>query len=258
METQVTLSGKKVVAALKKYRQTMDDWVKPIDNVRRLRSSVANEFLLQVMFDKNIKAEMAEEAAQWFNDSMGDPGNVRTLWENLAEIEPKRLTGFLRYGYGGYAFVRFYKTYARLLPQAAKAILENYDGDPRNIWSNQRDVAIVRERLEELPGIGIALSRMAVLSLVTYYGLLGGKQALPHIDIKPDVQLMRVFRRIGLIKLNDTEKDAITIAKLYNPTFPGELDAPSWEIGREWCRPTSPKCQECPIVEACPRLIKKS
>jgi len=45
----------------------------------------------------------------------------------------------------------------------------------------------VRELLEEIPGIGPALSRMAVLILARNYGLLGGKEPLSQLDIKPRV-----------------------------------------------------------------------
>jgi len=209
------------------------------------------------MFDRNIPAGRAWEAAEWVNDSLGDPGDITALWRNLVEIEAKRLLGFLQYGYGGKAFHRYYKTLARQLPTAAQIILNSYNGDPRSIWNNQRDVEVVRERLEEIPGIGPALSRMAVLILATTYGLLGGKQSLPQVDIKPDVQVMRVFRRSGLIAPKATESEAIKIARLLNPEFPAELDPPSWEIGQKWCRPTSPKCSDCPISVECPKLFGK-
>ncbi len=260
MKNELPCPARKVVAALKDYRKSMDDWVKPITNIKKFRAPDANAFLLGVMFDKNINAEYAWEAAEWFNDSLGDSEEAKTLWQSLIDLDKldkNRLIGFLKYGYGGYAFHTHFNKFARLLPQAAAIMLDKYQGDPRNIWNNQRDIAEVRKRLEELPGIGPALSRMAVSILAIEYGLLGGKKALPQIDIKPDILVMRVFRRTGLIKYTDKEKEAIAVAKICNPEFPGELDAPSWEIGRTWCKPTSPKCKECPITEVCPKIIRK-
>jgi endonuclease III len=257
MATKNFSPNKKVALALRKYRKSMEDWVKPTDEVRRFRASSANAFILGVMFDRSIPAWRAWEAAEWVNDSLGDQDDVTALWSNLVKIEAKRLLGFLRYGYGGYAFHRHYKTFARQLPIAAQIILDSYGGDPRRIWNNQRDVEIVREKLEELPGIGPALSRMAVLMLATTYGLLGGKEALPQLDIKPDVHVMRVFQRSGLIASNANESEAITTARLLSPKFPAELDAPSWEIGQKWSRPTLPKCSDCPIGEECPKFFGK-
>jgi len=171
---RITPSQKNVVKALLAYAKKMDDWVKPIKNKRRFRSSAANSFLLGVMFDRSINADRAWEAAEWINDSLGDPEDVTILWKELKKIQPHKLTGFLRYGYGGKSFHRHYKTFARQLPEVANIILEYYDGDPRKIWNNQRNVTKVRERFESLPGIGPALSRMAVLILARNYGLLGG------------------------------------------------------------------------------------
>ena len=183
-----------VVKALLAHAKRMDDWVRPIDHVKKLRPAAANAFLLGVMLDRSIKADRAWEAAQWINDSLGDPTDVRSLWEELAKMERRRLEGFLRYGYGGRAFHRHYKTFALQLPEAGRLLLRDYKGDPRRIWNNKRNVAEVRERLEQIPGIGIALSRMAVLILARNYGLLGGKAALPQLDVKPDIHVMGPVR----------------------------------------------------------------
>jgi endonuclease III len=197
------------------------------------------------MFDRSVKADRAWEAARWINDSLGDPAEVQSLWSALSNMENKRLEGFLRYGYGGYAFHRHYKTFARQLPQAARLLLEKYEGDPRKIWNNKRDIAEVRKHLEEIPGIGPALSRMAVLILARNYGLLGGKAALSQLDIKPDTHVMRVFKRCGFIDFTAKPGDAIVVAQKLHRKFPGALDAPAFNIGIHWCRPTRPKCGEC-------------
>lgn len=233
----------------------MEDWVRPTEKTSKFRASNANSFLLGVMFDRNINAEIAWEAGRWINDSLGDPNDPSVLWEKLIKLDKKRLLGFLRYGNGGYAFHRYYKTFAKQLPKAAEIILEKYEGDPRKMWNSKRNVAKVRESFEEIPGIGQALSRMAVLILARNYGLLGGRSALQQLDIKPDIHLMRVFKRSGLIPPRATQKDAIETARKLSPKFPAVLDGPSWEIGRTWCHPRNPDCRNCPITKACPKKI---
>jgi endonuclease III len=214
----------------------------------------ANTFLLGVMLDHSGNAERAWEAAEWICSAVGDSDDVARLWRNLKDMDPPRLRGFLRYGYGGDAFHRFYKTFARLLPEAAEHLLENYEGDPRRIWNNQRDVGKVSLPLDEIPGIGPALAKMAVLILAREHGLLGGKKACRQLDVKPDVQVRRVFQRTGLIQEGATDAELVESARELAPDFPASLDASSWEIGRNWCRPKRPSCSECPLYGVCPQV----
>ena len=245
---------KKVAKGLQHYGRSMDDWVLPTEKSKRFSGMAANSFLLGVLFDRNIKADRAWDAGEWINESMGDERDPAALWRTLATLEKKRIEGFLRYGYGGKAFHRNYKTFARQLPKVARIMLEKYQGDPRRIWNNQRNVVTVRSRLEELPGIGPALSRMAVLILARNYGLLGGKKAFSQLDIKPDIHVMRVFRRTGLVEDEKAYDDAVKIARMLTPDYPASLDAPAWTIGQAWCRPRRPKCDECAITNVCPKL----
>jgi hypothetical protein len=75
----------------------------------------ANSFLLGVMLDRGMKWERALEAAKWLSDSLSDwdSGGVRSVWRALAGMEARRLRGFLRYGYGGYAFHKYYKRFCQ-------------------------------------------------------------------------------------------------------------------------------------------------
>jgi hypothetical protein len=198
----------------------MEDWVRPISRARKLRAEAANAFLVWVMFNRSILADRAEKAAHGFVDALGDPSEIGAFWHKLLSMKGPKLLGFLRYGYGGQSFHRHYKTFGRQLPEAASHLLENYQGDPRKIWNSQRDIELVRKRFEEIPGIGPALSRMAVLFLARNYGLLGGKRSFPQMDVKPDVHLMRVFRRCGFIRKGAKPIEAIEVARKLHPRFP--------------------------------------
>jgi endonuclease III len=206
------------------------------------------------MFDRSITWERAWNAAEWICESIGDPENVASMWEVLANMERRRLLGFLHYGYGGMAFHRHYKTYARLLPLAARHMLEHYEGDPRKIWNKARSVDEVRDRLQAIPTIGPALARMAVLILARDHGRLGGKKVRRHLDVKPDVHVFRVFQRAGLALAKSSWKQIVESARRLAPDFPGSLDSPAWDIGRNWCRPRNPLCKECPISGVCPKV----
>lgn len=242
-----------MAAALLAYARRLGAYVRPTTKRRRLSGRVANAFVLGVLLDRSVTAAWAWRAAEHIESLVGDPRDPATLWTRLARMERHRLTGFMRYGNGGKAFHRHFRTYVRQLPLAAEHLLEHYAGDPRRLWNHTHDVALVRERMDALPGVGMALARMAVLMLARDYGVLGGRAALPHLDVKPDLHVMRVFRRCGLIGKRGTRAEAVAIAQALHPPYPGAFDAPAFNIGRTWCRPTKPTCAECPLTRVCPR-----
>jgi endonuclease III len=236
----------------------MDDWVRPVNFISKLRPKEANEFLLGVMLDQSVLYGRAWAAGRWIVEILGDESDPAALWRRLAGMELRRLRAFMRYGYGGKAFHRYWRMFARLLPQAAELMLQKYDGDPRRIWNSQRDVREVQRRLDEIPTIGRGLANMATSILVREYGLLGGRAALPHLDVKPDVHVKRVFKRTGLVEKVASDDSVIEAARRLVPAWPAVLDPPAWQIGRKWCRPSRPNCGGCPIRAACPKLIVRS
>ncbi len=246
----------KVFRALIRFRRSIDPKAVPEIARRSMNAREANSFLLGVMFDKGVLIDIAWRAGDIIDRILGDDEDPAVLWERLAAMEKRRLEKFLRYGNGGKAFHRFYRQYTDKLPLAAGVILDTYRGDPRLIWNGQRDVPLVEKRLKGIPLIGVALSKMAVRLLATAYGLLGGAAALEKIDIKPDIHVMRVFKRSGLVRTETDYADAIRTAQKLHPEFPGTLDMPAWEIGKTWCRPSNPKCSECPLSSVCRKAFR--
>ena len=94
---------------------------------------------------------------------------------------------------------------------------------------------------------------MVVLMLHDKWGMFTGQEH--QIDIKADVHVIRVFQRTGLTH-SKAEEEAIFAARLLNPKFPGELDWPAWKIGKDWCFPTKPQCNSCPLTAVCGKHIK--
>lgn len=244
-------TSKRVVRALIKYAKENYNTPRHKRKISKFSVQGANNFFLGVMLDRSINADYAWNAAKFISETLGDPIDSSVLWKKLYTLEKRRLLGFLRYGNGGYAFHRHYKTFAHLLPKSSLLLLEKYDGDPRNIWNGQRDIDDVRKRLEEFPCIGPALSRMTILILSRDYGLLGGAKAKKQLDIKPDIHVKRVFMRSGIIQKGASDKDVIKIARVLSPSYPGMLDNPAFNIGRNICRPTKPLCKECPLDRVC-------
>ena len=92
------------------------------------------------------------------------------------------------------------------------------------------------------------IAAMATRILRDDFGCFRGQEQ--QIDVKQDVHLVRVFRRLGIIDGNSAN-EAIRTARRLNPEFPGELDWPAWWIGQKWCHPTEPNCARCPLTGDC-------
>jgi endonuclease III len=93
---------------------------------------------------------------------------------------------------------------------------------------------------------------MATRILYDDFGCFRGQER--QIDVKPDVHLVRVFQRLGLID-HESENEAIRAARRLNPEFPGELDWPAWRIGQLWCHAKKPDCAQCPLTGDCAKRL---
>jgi endonuclease III len=134
--------------------------------------------------------------------------------------------------------------------EAVNLIAKKYEGNAANIWADTPSSAELVYRFLEFRGVGPKIGTMAAnilardfkVPLKDYYS----------IDISVDVQVRRVFERLGLIEPESSVERVVYRARALHPEFPGLLDFPAWEVGRNWCRPSSPNCAECYMQPACP------
>ncbi len=75
------------------------------------------------------------------------------------------------------------------------------------------------------------------------------------IDISPDVQVKRIFYRMGLVENEEDVSSIVYKARELYPEFPGIIDVACWEIGRTYCNPTTPNCNECPLNHCCKKTL---
>jgi endonuclease III len=110
-------------------------------------------------------------------------------------------------------------------------------------------------RFLEFDGVGPKIASMAANILARDFKLPFSDYY--SIDISADVHVRRVFGRLGLITPDASEERlssrTIFRARGLNPKFPGLMDLPAWEIGRQWCRPENPQCTACYLSEKCPK-----
>ena len=77
------------------------------------------------------------------------------------------------------------------------------------------------------------------------------------IDISADVHIRRVFARLGFCAANASVEQVIYKARALYPEFPGMMDLPCWEIGRNWCKSRDSECDGCYMKDLCPTAAEK-
>jgi len=233
-----------VVGALKEHRRKhyRSDASELPEHVGALVYSDPFAFLVGAAFDRGMPWRRAWEIPYWINRrgmlsaatlSAMEKSGLQRLLESLP-VKP-------RYGC---------RQGAETLKGAAALVME-FGGEAAAIWENASP-SQVEERLTGIYGVGQGLAAMTIRILRDDWGMFRGSER--DIDVKADVHVRRVFKRAGLIPIED-EGSAVRAARRLNPDFPGELDWPAWDIGMKWCAPKDPNCCACPLTKACPKRI---
>ncbi|MCX8007950.1 MAG: hypothetical protein N3B11_07585 [Coriobacteriia bacterium] len=203
----------------------------------------AEAFLIGVLFTQGIPAERAWAAPWLLAQRLGhfDLGRLAVERERVARAiaAPPALH-------------RFVRTLPGWVSAAAARVIEDYRGDAAAIWPEGTRVAEVAERLRAFQGIGVKKAAMATEMLVRHLGVrLTG---LEDGCVAYDVHVRRVFLRSGLV-VRDSVVEVASAARSVEPGDPGSLDLAAWLIGRQHCRPSAPRCDQCPLAGPCARLV---
>ncbi len=202
-----------------------------------------NAFLLGVLFTQGVAAERAWAGPWLLRQRLGHLDLVR-LADDREAVDAAICESP--------ALHRFTHTVAGWISDAAARLLACYEGDASRIWEPGSSVAEVSERLSLFRGIGRKKAAMAVEILRRHFGIpLSGAD---EGTVAYDVHVRRVFLRSGLT-LRDSPEEVRAAAAFAYPGSPGTLDLPAWLIGRQWCRPVVPRCEECRLGEVCPRRV---
>jgi len=197
-------------------------------------------FLLAVIFDQGILAERAWAAPYELSRRLGhlDP---HRLADDIPAIAKAVATPPM--------LQRFVNTIPPWIASAARRVIGDYGGDAGRIWADGPTAEELDRRLRAFDGIGQKKAAMAVEILARDFAV--PLDEMSGSDVAVDVHVRRVFLRTGL-SASDSVEDIVRAARELHPLRPGELDVPVWMIGRNWCRPRSPRCSSCPISWACP------
>lgn len=150
---------------------------------------------------------------------------------------------------------RFVDVMSKNFHLAIARISEAYQGDASKIWAEKPSSAEVVYRFLEFDGVGPKIATMAA-------NLLGRIFKVPlsdfsSIDVSADVHVRRVFGRLGLCDADVSVDQVIYKARAMHPKFPGIIDSPIFDIGRNWCRAADPLCGECMMNDICPSSANK-
>ncbi|WP_366922800.1 hypothetical protein MFMK1_003279 [Metallumcola ferriviriculae] len=148
---------------------------------------------------------------------------------------------------------RFNDTMASVFYEAVHDIKAKYNGDASRIWSNNSSSAKVAYDFLQFKGSGKKIATMAANILARQFKVPFSDYY--SIDISPDVHILRVMRRTGLVSYDADLDSVIYRARELNPEFPGIIDFSCWEIGRTWCRPNHSNCEECIICNDCKKIL---
>jgi endonuclease-3 len=126
----------------------------------------------------------------------------------------------------------FYNTKARQLREIGTIIRDQFDGN----------VPADEAQLLALPGVGRKTANL----------VLGLGFGMPAICV--DTHVHRISNRLGMVVTTTPEKTE----RALKGVLPRDLWIPinDWLVtfGQNCCRPTSPRCSECPLDDLCPRV----
>ena len=210
------------------------------DEVKMFLQNDSNAFLIGLISDQSVKAEIAWSLPYNLKERLGifDFEYIinnydETVLEEKIKTKP--------------ALHRYPSRMALYIFNAMKDVINLYDGDASNIWKNKTAKEIV-ENLEKFKGISHKKASLGTLLLVRDLEIeISDKN---NIDIAYDVHIKRIFSRVGLV-VDENEEKVLRAARELNPEFPGELTTAFWSIGREYCDAINPKCLLCPINNFC-------
>ena len=208
-------------------------------------------FVLGCIMDRQIQAERAFLIPYEVSKAMRAQGYGDFTIDNILKFGLRNIKDTFRTR----NLHRFNSQMAKNFYDATEKIRRDYGGDASRIWKGIPSSATVVRRFLEFPGAGVKIATMAANILVRDFKI--PLRDCFCIDISPDVHVKRVFKRVGFIPQNapnENEMLIYTARELY-PIYPGIFDLPCWEIGRNWCRPTNPLCNQCYLNKVCPKII---
>lgn len=220
------------------------------EEVNRVMNDIDNYphiFVLSCVMDRQINAERAWRIPVVVSKIINDlsfNGFFKLTEEEILRIFVEN------------SLHRFNEVMSQFFYKAIKKIHLDYKNDASLIWKGNLKSATIVRRFIQFEGVGVKIATMATNILAREFKIK--IQDRFCIDISPDVHVKRVFTRLGLIDINSSNEELIYCARELNPEYPGVFDLSLWEIGRNWCRPKNPLCNDCYLNDGCLKKINEN
>ena len=223
-------------------RYTEFTGVSDYDDLLNNLEDYPHAFVIACVMDRQIKAEKAWSIPTVLGERIGS-----FEFDALQELTQSQVRGYFT---KPTPLHRYTEKMVECLYSAIHVIGDKYNGDASRIWTGKPSSSEVVYRFLEIHGIGPKIATMATNILVRSFKIKLSDYF--SVDVSADVHVKRVFHRLGLTGNDATIEQVIYKARSFYPEFPGMLDYPCWEIGRNWCRPRNRVCSECYMNDICP------
>ena len=207
-------------------------------------SGYPHAFVIACVMDRQIKAEKAWLIPYELKQRLGffDFANLASLGKS----SPDKLTEAMLQPT---PLHRFPNEMSKSLLAAIDRIEDEFGGNAGDMWAGRPSSATIVRRFLEFRGVGQKIATMAANILVRDFRIEVSDRY--SIDISVDVQVTRVFARLGFVPMNTSVDYLIFRARELHPEYPGIFDLALWELGRTVCRPKHPDCGNCPYSHLC-------
>jgi endonuclease III len=228
-------------------KKVADKFLIDIDKAKKLLNDIDNNphaFVLACLMDRQIPFERAWLIPPRIFDIIGS--HDFSALENITFEKYKEIFSKNR-------LHRYNNDMAKVFYNGIRIIKAKYDGNASKIWTGKPNSKLVVDRFLKFHGCGQKIATMAANMLATKFKI----EFLDYysIDISPDVHIMRVFARMGLVPPNPSPKIVIEKARELYPNFPGITNFYCWEIGNKYCHKRRPDCKNCIIGAGCEKRL---
>ena len=201
-------------------------------------------FVLACIMDRQMKAEKAWQIPYELKKRLGFFD-----FEKLAALSlssPKKMEKAM---HKPTPLHRFPNQMCKNMIGAIHHISTKYGGNASKIWKGKPSSSTIVRRFLEFHGVGQKIATMAANILVRDFRVDVSDRY--SIDISVDIQIKRVFSRMGFVSPDASNELMVFRARELNPEYPGVFDLVLWELGRNTCRERNPHCKQCPYARQC-------
>lgn len=203
-------------------------------------------FVIACIMARQIRAERAWRIPYSLQQRLGS-----FHLADLVSLAPEDLERAMRYPT---PLHRMPPTMAKNMHSAIARIASQYGGNASAIWADKPSSARIVRRFLEFDGVGQKIAAMAANILVRDFRVPVSDRY--SIDIAVDVQVRRVFARMGFAPHDAPAELIVYRARELHPEYPGIFDLVLWELGRTICLPKAPGCGDCHWTELCAHGVR--